>query len=311
MHAYLFTGSEGAGKMTTAVAFAAALNCEDRPESGDSCGVCLQCRMTFGDGHPDIDVITPDSAVTSIKQMREMKRTAQYAPVRGKWKVVIIEQADTLNEDSANCILKILEEPPHYLVIILLSRNPSLMLPTIKSRCMQVRFPNVPADQLAAALIDRFEADEEQARFLAAYSEGRPGAAISILRNENFQAARHDIIDLADKIAFSDEQMALRLSEELQKLVEKSKGENQTQRAAMRNVLDTLVLWYRDLLNIKVCGESAQLINADLRDRLSSLSLDVNRASKAIETLIWARKAVEGNANVQLISDILMMRLTA
>jgi len=309
MNAYLFTGPQGTGKMTAALAFAAALNCEDRQPDGDSCGVCLQCRMMSGNGHLDVEIIYPDGIETKILQMREMRRAAQYAPVRGKWKVVIIEQADTMNEASSNCILKILEEPPHYLTIILLSRNPALLLPTIRSRCMQVRFSGVPVDVLAGALVERYDADPERARFLATYTEGRPGLAISILKNEGFDSWREKVIEFAMEVTSSDQRHALRLSEELRAIARDGKDEGKVQRTAIRAVLDALVLWYRDLLSLSVQGASAQLVNTDLKDKLASVSMPPDRASSAIETLLWARRAIEGYANVQLISDVTMMRL--
>lgn len=309
MHAYLFTGPQGTGKLTTALAFAFALNCEDLQPDGDSCGNCLQCRMVSGNGHPDVEIISPDGAETKIKQMREMRRAAQYAPVRGKRKIVIVEQADTMNEESANCILKTLEEPPHYLTIILLSRNPALMLPTIRSRCMQVRLSGVPAEELAAALVERFDVSMERADFIAAYSEGRPGLAISILKNEDFDSWREKIIEFAAEVSASDQRHALRLSEELQALAEDGKEEGKTQRAAMRSLLDALVLWYRDLLSLSVREDAAQLVNIDMRHRLSLFPMTPDRASLSIETLLWARRAIEGNANIQLIADVTMMKL--
>jgi len=332
-HAYLFAGPEGAGKLTAALAFAAALNCEAPEESGDSCGSCTSCRMMAGAGHPDVEVIPPLRADTTIKQMREMRRTAHYVPVRGKWKVVIIEQADTLNEDSSSCILKILEEPPPYLVIILLSRNPVLLLPTIRSRCLLVRFSNVQLEELGDALAERFGATEEQARFLAAYSEGRPGRAISLLGDESFFAWRRQMVELARQISSSDLRHALRLSSELQKLAPGDKEDESAQesepaadvepedrpasspkkgkRAAALVAIDALVLWYRDLLRLSIRGQDAELINNDLRDKLAACSPDPSRISAAIETLLWARRAIEGNANIQLTTDITLMRLMA
>ncbi len=310
MHAYLFTGPEGTGKLTTALAFAAALNCEDRQENGDSCGVCLQCRMMEGLAHPDVEIIYPDGTMTKIEQMREMRRAVSYVPVRGKWKVIIIEQADTMNEASSNCILKTLEEPPDYMVIVLLSRNPALVLPTIKSRCNQIRFYSAAAETLKNALVERFGASPEQAEFLAAYSEGRPGKAISILKNENFAPWRQKVVELAGKICSSDVRYALKLSEELLNIAEEIKDKNTPLRTVVKPVLDILVTWYRDLLDLSVRGESAQLINFDLRDTLMAFTGDAARISSAINALVWARRALDGNANVQLVSDVTLVRLT-
>lgn len=303
-HAYLFSGPEGVGKTTTALAFAAALNCESPTADGDACGSCTSCHMVAGRNHPDVEIISPDGAQTKMKQMQEMRRMAQYAPVKGKWKVVIIEQADTMNEDSSNSILKTLEEPPCYLVLILLSRNPALLLTTIRSRCLMVRFSTATAEELAEALAERFGADTEEARFLAAYSEGRPGVAISLVGNEEFFEWRKDVVRLAENICTSDRWSALRLSEDMQKL---ARGEGQ--RAQMRLAIDALILLYRDLLSISIRGDGAQIINSDIRDTLAATSPHPVRVSKSIETLLWARRALEGNANIQLLSDVLMMRL--
>ncbi|MBI2844229.1 MAG: DNA polymerase III subunit delta' [Armatimonadetes bacterium] len=293
-HAYGFVGPEGIGKMTAALAFAAALNCESH-EPGDACGKCVSCRMIDQKGLPDVEIISPDGAQTKIDQMREMRRTAQFAPVRGKRKVVIVEQADTLNENSASAILKILEEPPPYLVIILLVRNPAMLLPTIRSRCLVVRFAYVNVRELAQALVERFDAKQEEAEFLAAFSEGRPGIAISLLGNESFFAWRNRIAELAERIVNSDLRAGLRLSEDLQSLASAETGDGITQRSAMRSALTALLQRYRDLLSISVH-------NSDGRG-------DPGRISRAIEALLWARRAVEGNANLQLTADVLMLRL--
>ncbi len=310
-NSYLFAGQEGVGKLAAALAFAAALNCENPTESGDSCGTCLQCRLLSADGHPDVEIISPDGSETKIKQMQSMRSTSHYAPVSGKWKVVIIEQADTLNEDSSSCILKTLEEPPGYLVIILLSRNPALLLQTIRSRCLQVRFSSIPVDVLSKALVDRFGIDSKRAEFLAAYSQGRPGRAISMMKNESFDNWRERIIDLAERITSSDRRYALRLSEDMQELIGDGKDDGMTQRAAMKVVLDGLLLWYQDLLNISIRGEQAELANSDIRDRFASILMSPGRAASAIETIFWAKRAIEGNANIQLISDVAMIRLTS
>ncbi len=331
-HAYLFVGPEGAGKLTTALAFAAALNCEERTQSGDSCGNCISCHMMSGSGHPDVQVVSPDGADTKIRQMRDMLKSTRYAPLRGKWKVVIVEQADTLNEDSSSAILKTLEEPPPYLVMFLLSRNPVLVLPTIRSRCLAVRFSTAGADELARALTDRFGATQEEAGFLAAYSVGRPGIAISLLGNEAFADWRRRLVDLATKVASSSDQCAMKLSSDLQRLAagetdeeepeqseaaedgepeeRRAKPSTKGKRAAMLRTLDSLVVWYRDVLCLAVRGESADIVNSDMREQLASCVTDSARITRGIETLLWARRAIEANGNVQIISDTAMVRLT-
>ena len=307
---WLFVGPEGVGKLTTALAFAAALNCSNQTESGDACGECASCRMILSLGHPDVQVISPDGAQTKIEQMRIMRRDTSYMPVVGQWKVVIIEQADTLNYEAAISILKTIEEPPDYLAVILLSRNPALILPTIRSRCRIVRFAGVPIEELAPELIKRFGISEPRAQFLASYSEGRPGTAISLIGNDSFFQWRDDITVFALKLSSAGLAHVPKLSEELLSLSENENGKK-NQRLAVKETLDALILWYRDLLSLTVQGKDAQIINCDLRNTLNQVRISSEKAAGAIESLIWARRAVESNANVQLISDVVTARLVS
>lgn len=331
-HSYIFVGLEGVGKATTAVAFAAALNCQNRTSDGDSCGECWSCRAIAEGRHPDVELIAPETEVTKIDQMREMRQRAQYPPIRSPWKVMILERADTLNEDSASAILKILEEPPSYVVLLLLTRNISSVLPTIVSRCQVVRFRQTPADVLTNALQERFGADVEKAEFLARYSEGRPGVAISLLEDDEFFARREAILWLAQKAASSPESMALRLAEDFRKSCAvatakpKRKGKStkkadeapedaeasaKSGRREIRQGFDSLILWYRDLLSLALVGANAPIVNLDKQDELASTLpyLQPARTREILSSLIWAKRAIDGNANTQLITEVVMMRI--
>lgn len=333
-HAYLFSGPEGVGKTTTALAFAAALNCvgENRTEF-EPCGECWSCILMSAGNHPDVEVISPDGSQTKIKQAQEMRRQAQFAPARGRFKVNIIERAESLNEDAASAILKILEEPPSYLVMILLTRNPSVMLSTIRSRCQLVRFFPAPVSDLTSTLVRLSGASQEEAAVAAAYAEGRPGKAMSLLSDELFKKTRDEMIEIAERLSRSDSAGFLRLSELFRALYTgdqqeaeddetEPESEVSTQeqpakkkgsaRAAVGLSLETATLWYRDLLSVKLRGETAELINSDRRERLVKQAeryADSASLLRSLETLIWARRAIEGNANIQLISDVTMLRL--
>ena len=330
-HAYLFTGVEGVGKTTTALALAAALNCEHRTEDGDSCGECWSCRAIAETRHPDVELIAPETEQTKIDQMREMRRRASFPPIRSPWKVIILERVETLNDDSASAILKILEEPPSYMVLVLLTRNTSSALPTIVSRCQAVRFRQSSAEVLRAALRDRFGVEEEKADFLARYTEGRPGAAISLLEDEAFFSRRDAILDIARRAATAEKPLALRLAEEFRKScapAEKPKKKGKSAPAAgteedaeasaaksgrreIRQGIDSLVLWYRDLLNLALVGPDAPIINLDKREQLAGTlpGISAQRARSILNSLNWAKRALAGNANPQLITEVVMMRI--
>jgi len=329
-HAYLFSGPEGVGKMTAAAIFAAALNCEgENREDSEPCGKCRSCRLIDAGTHPDFQIISPEGAYTKIESMREMRRTAQFAPLRGRWKVNIIERAESLREEAASAILKTLEDAPSYLITILLTRNPAFILPTIRSRCQLVRFFPAPLDELTAALAQRAGVGEEEAAIAAAHAEGRPGRAISLLADESFKSEREEIVEIAERLSFGENAAFLRLSERFRSAAAAEGGdalEDEASeeparkmpvgagRAAVGCLIDTAILWYRDLLSVKLRGEEAPVINADRRSRLTAQAARYHGPEaliRALKTLAWARRAIDGNANIQLITDVMMLHLAA
>lgn len=311
-HAYLFLGLQGTSKTTTALEFAKALNCEN-PQDGNACGECPLCNMIEHGNSPDVYIWSPDGQNTKIDQMREMRDLAKFKPMRGKWKINIIEQGDTLNDESANCILKLLEEPPAYLINILLFRNPATMLATIKSRCQMLRFNQVSTDELRSRLIKDFGAKEDEAAFLATYSQGRPGTAIELIGNEDFFKKRNAIIGVAAGIASKNPWIALKLSETLRSFEEKdADGKKRSARDMMMETLDIFVLWYRDLLAAKTQGENAAVVNSDKIDEIMcqcSKYAHAGHLYNAVEAILSAKRAIQGNANAQIVTEALMMRL--
>lgn len=339
--AYLFLGPESVGKLTTALEFAKALNCErqvDGPFDGaqDACGECAVCQAIEHGNFPDIRVWLPRGRDTKIEDMIEMRDHAVFQPVRGRLKVNIIEQGDTLNEHSANCILKLIEEPPAYLINILIYRNAGAILPTIRSRCRLVRFTQADVDELAAWLVEDFDVKPDEARFLATYSQGRPGAAIGLIGNEDFFVRRDAVIAAAEGASSSRPWSALKLAEILrsgetaEEEQEPASGEQPepetgadktarkrdrlSARGALNISLDMLLLWYRDLLAAKLEGDDAALVNCDRRrDVLAQASHYTNsgRIASAINAIIQTRRGILGNANPQIATEALMIGLAS
>jgi len=331
-HAYLFLGPEGTGKMTTALEFAKALNCAS-PVDGNACGECPMCRTIDADNAPDVRTWAPVKQETTIGQMREMRDYAILRPMRAKWKINIIEQGDTMNDESSNCILKLLEEPPPYLVNIMIYRNAANALPTIRSRCQHVRFTQVGAAELVDRLLEDFGAENDQARFLATYTEGCPGKAIRLIGDTGFAEKREATIELAASAASGNPWLSLRLAESLRsegsKPLEdqdeddessepgepeiKPKSPKGGQRAAVIQSLDMLLLWYRDLLAAKLQGADAAYVNVDRAHEVTAQAMAYphgGRILAAIESILEAKRVVLGNGNPQIVTEALMMKLT-
>lgn len=146
-NAYLFLGGEPKNKIDTALLFARALNCES---DNKPCNACLSCKKAQSGVHPDIIFIEKDKTSLKIEQIRQLKEFTRYGPAEGRFKVIIINEADTLTQDAANSFLKALEEPPSGVTYILISHREEGLLPTIVSRCQKIIFPEIRPPETSA-----------------------------------------------------------------------------------------------------------------------------------------------------------------
>ncbi len=177
-HAYLFTGPRGVGKETTAWAFLFHLFCEKNKDN--PCGECRVCKKLEKEIHPDIQIVYPEKREITIKQIREVINFLKYRPLEARYKVILIRDADKLNPEAGNAMLKSLEEPPTYAIFILITENFSRLLPTIISRSQIVRFRSLPKGIITEFLKKRFLFEEKIAETLAEISFGSIGKAITI-----------------------------------------------------------------------------------------------------------------------------------
>jgi DNA polymerase-3 subunit delta' len=177
--AALFAGPEGVGKRTAAMILAAAANCRQAVDR-DPCGECPSCLKAFQGTHPDIRIWSPDAVGGKIRieQMRELREDAQYRPFEGRRKCFLIDPADAMTTEAANCILKTLEEPAETTHLILITAFPDQLLPTIRSRCLQFDFQPVPRAELERFLGGLPEVDQPELR--AALARGSVGGAMGL-----------------------------------------------------------------------------------------------------------------------------------
>jgi len=310
-HAYLFVGPPGVGRRDAAVAFAQLLNCE-RPVGDDACGTCPTCARIASGQHPDariidveqgrlLDVEDTTKSGIGIKQVLALRREVVYPPYQGRWKVYIFVGADTMTTEAANSLLKVLEEPPPRVVIILIAESTVPLLPTVVSRCQLVRFSLVPTPAIERALVARYRLDKGRARFVAALAGGQLGRAVRWVTSDEAQQRRGHLLDLLDRLEQADPLDRLDAAETLSK-----------EKADLPDLLEIALFWYRDIIVWQQTGSEDQLINLDRKDRIAALAeaipaVALNARIQAVEE---AKEALRRNVHPRLLLETLFLRLT-
>jgi DNA polymerase-3 subunit delta' len=194
-HAWLLTGPPGSGRSVAAKAFAAALQC---PDGG--CGTCHECRTALEGTHADVDVIATEGLTLKVDLVRDLVQLAARRPSVGRWRVIVLEDADRLHERAADALLKALEEPVERTVWILCAPSLEDVIITIRSRCRHVRLRTPPVEAVAALLVRRDGIDPAMATFAACAAQSHVGLARRLARDEGARIRRRDVIALAVKI---------------------------------------------------------------------------------------------------------------
>jgi DNA polymerase-3 subunit delta' len=303
-HAYLFVGPRSSGKTTTAVAFASALNCANPTPDGDACGLCMSCVRIEAGGDADVQMISPEKDTTTIDQMRDMIRDLSYAPLSGKFRVIIIEQADTLNASAENCILKVLEEPPSYAALILLSSNPNSLLATIRSRCRTVRFRRAKQEEVEEAVRGRFDLPATEVGVIAASSQGLIGRAYQMASGPDLLDERRIVLQSIREFVHQPPVAAIRAAEGLatRSKPKKNDPDPRTRVRRLADMLEHILSWYADLLSMKVRNDESLIANVDYIDDLRAQVriYSAERLRQSLRTIMDTRRYLEGNITPQL-----------
>jgi DNA polymerase-3 subunit delta' len=194
-HAWLLTGPPGSGRSVAAKAFAAALQCPD-----NGCGDCRECRTALEGTHSDVDLIATEGLTLKVDLARDLVLLAARRPSLGRWRVIVIEDADRLSESAADALLKALEEPVSRTVWILCAPSLEDVIITIRSRSRHVRLRTPPVEAVAALLVRRDGIDPGMATFVARAAQCHVGLARRLARDEGARIRRHEVIGLPGKI---------------------------------------------------------------------------------------------------------------
>ncbi|MDQ3627969.1 MAG: DNA polymerase III subunit delta' [Actinomycetota bacterium] len=195
-HAWLFTGPPGSGRSNAARAFAAALQCER-----GGCGECNACRTVLAGSHPDVTFVRTDRSIISVKEMRELVPKSYLIPGNRRWQVLVLEDADRINEQAANALLKSLEEPASRTVWMLCTPSlEDLEYPTVRSRCRQVSLRTPSVEAITRLLVERSGVPEGMAAFAARTSYGHVGRARRLATDEASRNRRHEIVSIPPRL---------------------------------------------------------------------------------------------------------------
>jgi DNA polymerase-3 subunit delta' len=192
-HAFLFTGPPGSGRSNAAIAFAAALECEEQPPG---CGVCHSCHTALAGSHADITVVRTDKLSIGVDEVRDLVRRSALAPVGRRWQVMIVEDADRLTEQAANALLKAIEEPTDRTVWMLCAPTVEDLLPTIRSRCRLVTLATPSVEEVAGFLTRADGVEPPLASYCARASQGHIGRARALARDEGARNRRKEVVSI-------------------------------------------------------------------------------------------------------------------
>jgi DNA polymerase-3 subunit delta' len=304
----IFAGPDGVGKRRTARALAQLLNCPaPRVEPPDACGDCASCRRIERGVHADVLILEPgDTGTIKIDPVREAIERAAYRPFEGRKRVVIIDQADALNPDAQNALLKTLEEPPPSSVFVLVTSRPDSLLVTVRSRCQRLRFGRLSAGEVAAVLVERHRFTPADAHAAAAVADGSVQAALDA-ETEEAVAAREAAAELLEGAARSTDPR--RRLEGARALLAGGKKAADRQELGRRLLAVSSIL--RDVTVLLSRADERALANADQRPLLERLqrSFDRDRALRAFAAVDRALAALDRNASPKIVADWVALQL--
>jgi len=299
-HAYIINGEKGAGKKMLATLFAATLLCEKGGQ--DPCNTCHSCIQAESGNHPDIIMVTHEKPNSiSVDDIREqVNNTAGIKPYQGPYKIYIIPHADLMTVQAQNALLKTIEEPPEYVVILLLTENADALLATIKSRCVMLKLRNIKDKLIRKYLMERLMVPDYKADICAAFAQGNMGKAIKLANSEHFNEIREDAVNLLQHVH----------DMELSEIIE-AVNRVTAYKIEISDYLDIIMIWYRDVLLYKATQDTTRVV---LKDQISYMKEQARRSSyEGIELILTslekAKARLKANVNFELVMELLFLTI--
>ncbi len=305
-HAYIINGEEGTGKLQLAINYAKALQCQDNSLESDSvtgraCGECKSCRQTESKNQPDIKYITHEKQVISVDDIREqINDDIDIKPYSSRYKVYIIPDSEKMNIQAQNALLKTIEEPPEYAVIILITNNADTFLPTILSRCVLLNTRPVREESIYNQLKSEYDVSDYEAKVAISFANGNPGKAIKLATSEDFADLKKTVVGTVislrkggmDAVA-NDVKKAADFKKQIDEYF-----------AIMR-------IWFRDILLYKASGNEEKIIFQDeyitikeMSDIFTFEGLDI-----IFKSIDQAESRIKSNVNFEVTMEVLFLAI--
>ena len=299
-HAYILNGPDLSGKMMIAEAFARALLCEK--QDPDGCGECRSCRQSDDRNNPDIIYVKHDKPNTiSVDDIRtQLNNDIVIKPYSNQYKIYIVDEAEKMNQQAQNALLKTIEEPPAYAVIMLLTTNADSFLQTIRSRCITLNLKSVKNDVTKSYLMTEKKIPDYQADVCAAFAQGVVGKAIKLASSDDFNELKESALSLIKRL---DDIDLYEMGEAIKQISD--------YKLQVQDYFDLITVWYRDVLYMKATNDVNGLI---FKDEVYDIKKQASKHSyHGIETIIEAldkaKLRINANVNFDLVIELLLMTI--
>ena len=299
-HAYILNGPDLSGKMMIAEAFARALLCEK--QDPDGCGECRSCRQSDDRNNPDIIYVKHDKPNTiSVDDIRtQLNNDIVIKPYSNQYKIYIVDEAEKMNQQAQNALLKTIEEPPAYAVIMLLTTNADSFLQTIRSRCITLNLKSVKNDVIKSYLMTEKKIPDYQADVCAAFAQGVVGKAIKLASSDDFNELKESALSLIKRL---DDIDLYEMGEAIKQISD--------YKLQVQDYFDLITVWYRDVLYMKATNDVNGLI---FKDEVYDIKKQASKHSyhgieSIIEALDKAKLRINANVNFDLVIELLLMTI--
>lgn len=299
-HAYILTGEAGTGRKSIANAFSMALLCERGGK--EPCMVCHSCKQVLSGNHPDLIYVKHEKPNSiGVDDIREqINDTIMIRPYSSYYKIYIVDEAEKMTVQAQNALLKTIEEPPSYAVIILITTNQEAFLPTILSRCVQLKLKPLKDFTVKSYLVEHLGVAEKEAEICAAFARGNLGKAIHLASSDEFKELYYKMMALVKNVDSMD---IVDLMDRIREIKELNFD--------ISEMLDMLQLWYRDVLMFKVTKDMNLLIFKDEYKTINGMGQNVgyDGLEKILEAIETCRTRLNANVNMELAMELLLLTM--